>query len=76
MIPGLLVALVPFLVSQAEKLFGSGEGYKKHAWVREAIIGADPLIRRLEPDWAKKSNEEIESLLALAIEFALDKLEA
>lgn len=74
--PAILLALVPLLVSQAEKLFGSSSGASKRSWVMDAMKEIQPLLARIEPDWIKKNAEALESIVDVAIEFALDKLEA
>lgn len=75
MIPTLLITLIPVLVSQAEKIFGSGTGPSKRAWVMEAIKEIEPLIKRVEPEKFQAYNEAAEAIIDTAIEFALDALE-
>ena len=77
MLPQILVALVPLLVSQAEALFqGEGRGAEKRQWVHDAMKEAEPFIVKVSPEWAKKEVPVVEELIDTAISFALDKLEA
>jgi len=76
MIPQILIALVPLLVSQAESLFQGGErGQEKRQWVHDALHEAEPLMKKIAPDWLDKQLPVLEGMIDTAIEFALDKLE-
>lgn len=76
MIPQILIALVPLLVSQAESLFqGSGRGAEKRQWVHDALNEATPLLKKIAPEWLEKELPVLTGMIDTAIEFSLDKLE-
>jgi hypothetical protein len=70
----LITAIVPVLVQEAEKLFGSDNGDKKRQWVVDAVHSLLTLIEKKVPSWAGMLLEGTEPLIDEAIDFSLSKL--
>ncbi len=74
----ILGALIPILVTQAEKLFpGPSQGSQKHAWVQGVIAN---LVTDVEKKLPPKSGmipaiDEIQQLVENLIEQTLDRID-
>lgn len=71
----LIANLVPFLVTEAEKLFSrgnSGAGPKKHAWVTAFVTDViEPGLAKVLPDYLKADAQMLADAIDSAIEAAL-----
>lgn len=78
MIPGILISLIPVLVSLAEKEFGgSGQGTQKKEWVVGMVDDIFVLLEKRSnlPDWFKQSEPLVKTLVDELIEKAVEALE-
>ncbi len=77
MLPAILAALIPVLVTCAEQLFGGGgTGPTKQQWVVDLVGDIMPLIANKVPSWIQPEMSELQGLVIDALETAVDKMEA
>lgn len=75
---GVLQTLIPFLVQKAETTHPApGSGDLKHAWVTGFVQDLFSLVERAigNPGWAPKILDEVEPIISMLIEQAVEKID-